>query len=196
MRLSDRDRRALLVLGCAVVGVLLYVLIADSAGPGQTVSPQDRIAAAEKRLERMRQLVAQVPGREEVHKQVTAQLAAREKRLLIADTGAQAQAQLRQIITRVTSAQNPPVQLKASEFNALKPLGTDYGEVPVSVTMECRIEQLLNIITELSSQPEAVAITELRIYSANQKEKTTQVRMTVSAAVPKRLIPERKGSAF
>jgi hypothetical protein len=196
MNLSDRDRRALLFLGMAVIGTLLYVLITDAAGPGQTDTPQNRIAAAEKRLERVRQLAAQVPAREQMDKQAIAQLDLREKRLLQADTSAQAQAQLRQIIARITSRQGPPVDIKASEFGQVKPLGTEYGEVPVSVMIECGMDQLLNIVAELTSQPEMIAVNELRIYSANQKQKTTNVRLTVSAAVPKRLVPERKGASL
>lgn len=196
MKLSERDRRALLILGCAVVGIMLYMLITDTSGPGQTVAPGNSITTAEKRLDRMRQIAAQVPGREEAYKLVAAQLATREKRVLQADTAAQAQAQLLQMVRRVARGQNPPVEIKASEFGQVKPLGDDYGEVPVSVQMECTIEQLLNITTELTSQQELAAVNELRVYSANQKQKTTNVRLSVSSIVPKRLMPEKKGASF
>lgn len=196
MTISDRDRRALLLLGFAVIGTLLYVLITDSAASGETAAPQERIAIAEKRLERIRQLASQMPAREEMQKQALAQLELREKRLLQADTPAQAQAQLRQIVMRIAGQQTPAVEIKASEFGQVKPLGADYGEAPVSVMIECGIDQLLNIVSELTAQPEMIAVNELRIYSANQKMKTANVRLTVSAAVPKRLLPERKGAAL
>ncbi len=196
MTLSERDRRALLILGCAAIGTLLYVLITDSAPAGETAAPRDLIATAEKRLDRVRQLAAAVPAREELLRQIQAQLDMREKRLLQAETSAQAQAQLRQIVARITSRQTPPVDIKASEFGQVKPLGTEYGEVPVSVMMECGMDQLLNIVAELTSQPELIAVNEMRIYSANQKTKTANVRLTVSAAVPKRLAPERKGGSL
>lgn len=195
MTLSERDRRALLILGFAAIGVLIYVLVTDSPS-GETDTPVESISASEKRLERMRVLSAQVPGREEIYKQVSAQLAGREKRVLQADTAAQAQAQLLQTIRRVARAQSPAVEIRASEFGNVRPLGDHYGEASVSVTIECGIEQLLNIVTELTSQPEITAVNELRIYSANQKQKTTNVRLSVSAVVPRRLVPERKGAAF
>ena len=194
MTLSDRDRRALLYLGLTVVGVLLYVVISDTAAPGQTVSPQASIETAQRRLDRTRQLVAQVPGREEVYKQIAAQLAARDKRLLQADTAAQAQAQLLQVVRRIARSQNPAVEVKASEFGSVKAFASEYGEVPVSVTMECGIDQLLTIIAEVTSQPELMSVSEVRIYSANQKLKTNNVRLTVCAIVPKKLLPEKKGS--
>lgn len=196
MTLSERDRRALLFLGFAAAGVLLYTLIADGAPEGLTVSGPDAIAVAEKRLQRVRQLAAQVPAREEIYKQVSAQLALREKRTLQADTAAQAQAQLLQMVRRVARSQNPPVELKASEFGQVRPMGTDYGEVPVSVTFECGIEQLLNILSELTLQQELAALSEMRVYSANPKQKTTNVRLTVSGVVPRRLVPERRGGSF
>jgi Tfp pilus assembly protein PilO len=197
MKLSERDRRALLLLGCAVIGILLYVLITDTPTESlSTSSPQEAISVAERRLDRMRQISAQVPGREEAHKRIAAQLAEREKRVLTADTAAQAQAQLLTIVRRVAMAQTPRVEIRNSEFGQVKSYGDHYGEVPVSINMECGIEQLLNIITELTSQPEMVSLQELRVYSANQKQKTTNVRMTISAVVPRKLVPDRKGVAF
>lgn len=197
MTLSDRDRRALLILGIFVIGVLLYTFITGSPATAESaMSPQQAIAMAEQRLEKMRQVAAQAPAQEAVYKQVGAQLAEREKRILQADTAAQAQAQLLASIRKVARGQNPSVDVRSSEFGQVRPLGEFYGEAPVSVTMECGVDQLLNIVSELTAQPELVTVNELRVYSANQKQKTTNVRLTVAAAVPRRLVPEKKGSSF
>ncbi len=197
MTLTERDRRALVILGMFVAGVLLYLLIADSpAAAGSAESPQQAIAAAEKRLEKMRAVAAQVPAQEAVLKQVQAQLAVREKRVLQAETAAQAQAQLLASVRKVTRSQSPPVDIRASEFGQVRPMADAYGEAPVSVTMECGVDQLLNIVTELTAQPDLAAVSEMRVYSANQKQKTANVRLTVSTIVPKRLVPEKKGSSF
>src|SRR5262249_38176088 len=118
-----------------------------------------------------------------------------ERRVLQADTAAQAQAQLLQIVRRVAQSQNPVVEVRGSEFGAVKALG-DYGEAPVSINVECGIEQLLNILSELTAQQELIAVNELRIYSANAKQKTNNVRLMVTAVVPKRLVPEKKGGSF
>lgn len=197
MTLTSRDRRALLILGMFVAGVLLYIFISDSpATAGSVESPQQAIARAEQRLEKMRQVAAQAPAQEAVLKQVQEQLTGREKRVLQAETAAQAQAQLLSAVRKVTRTQSPAVEIRASEFGQVRAMGETYGEVPVSVTMECGVDQLLNIVSELTSQPELSAINELRIYSANQKQKTTNVRLTVSAIVPKRLVPDKKGTSF
>lgn len=194
MTISDRDRRALLLLGFAVIGVLVFQYVTDAAPAGTTASPQDSIELAEKRLVRLRQVVAQVPSRQEQHKLISDQLATREKRVMQADTAAQAQAALLATVRRVTRAQNPSIDIRSSEFGAVKAFGSDYAEVPVTVTIECGIEQLLNILTELTIQPELAAVSDLRVYSANQKQKTTNVRLQVTGIVPKRLLPERKGA--
>ena len=62
------------------------------------------------------------------------------------------------------------------------------------MTVECAIEQLLNILTELSIQPELASVCDLRVYSGNQKQKTTNIRLSVTALVSRRLLPERKGA--
>lgn len=194
MTLTARDRRALLILGAAVAATLIYVL-AEEAGPSGAVASSS-IPAAEQRLERLRKTAALVPARRQALDQVSAQLALREKRLLQAETAAQAQAQLLQLVRRLAQSQNPAVEIKASDMGAVRPLGEHYGEVLVSLMLDCGIEQLLNLLAELTQQQEAVATHELRIYAADPKRKTTNVRLTVSAVVPKRLVPEKKGAAF
>src|SRR5262249_5955093 len=95
MKLTDRYRRAIRLLEFAVIGVLRYTLMTDTpGGPTSTVSAADSISIAERRLDKLRQTASLVPGREEVLKRVSEQLAQREKRVLTADTAAQAQAQL------------------------------------------------------------------------------------------------------
>ncbi len=197
--LSERDKRALLLL--AVAGVFLipavwYSYSSDTPAGIVQASAVTSLADAQKRLDKMRQLAAQAPGREEALKKLQEQLAAREKKMLMADTAAQAQAQLLQVLRRVGRTQMPPLEIRGGEFAPVKRLGDDYGEAPVTVAFECRIDQLLNMITELTMQPELSAVEELRIYAANPKEKTVNVRVTVAGVVPRKLVPVRQGAQF
>ena len=57
--------------------------------------------------------------------------------------------------------------------------------------IECRIDQLVNLLAALQAQPELVATSDLRVLSSNAKEKTVAVRLTVSGVVPRRLVPEK-----
>jgi hypothetical protein len=75
-------------------------------------------------------------------------------------------------------------------------LGDHYGEVLISVSFDARIEQLVNLLAELTEQPELISTNELRITGAAEKDKSMPVRLTVSGVVSRALVPEKKGFAF
>lgn len=192
MTLQSRDRRALALLGVSALLTLAYQYWPAGAGPVTIVAPGgDPAALAEKRLARLRETAATVPAKEDIFKKVSADLAAREKGLIAAGTAAQAQAQLIQIIRRVVSSETPPVEIRATELGGVRALGDAYGEAVVSVQIDCHIDQLVNILAALGSQPELVSTSDLRVASSNAKEKTVGVRLTLSGVVPRRLVPEK-----
>lgn len=192
MTLQKRDRRALLILAAAAV-VLLAVRYGLPDEEAATVSPAvDSIPAAERRLVRMRKLAGEVPGLEEAAKALSAQLAEREKGMIQAETPAQAQAQLVTIMRRIAGAQQPPIEIRTPEVGQTRPLGNDYAEISLPVTFTCRIEQLVNLLADITRQPEWLATSGLRITPADAKEKTLNVRLTISAAGPRKLIPEKR----
>lgn len=192
MTLTDRDKRALLLLGVVVVATVIWLSF-SGGGSAKVVTSAESTALAEKRLARLRLLAATAPGKTVVLQKVNAELAQRERGLLQADTVAQAQAQLMQIVRRIGKAQVPPLEVRGLEAGQVHPLGDAYGEVSASVSFESHIEQLVDLLADLSAQPEIVASNELRITMANPKEKILNVRLTVSGVVPKRLVPARKG---
>ncbi|HLJ17667.1 MAG TPA: type II secretion system protein GspM [Bryobacteraceae bacterium] len=192
MTLTDRDKRALLLLGVVVLAVVIWLSFSGSGG-AKVVRPADSTALAEKRLARLRQIAATVPAKQGVLKRVAAELNQREKGLLQTDTAAQAQAQLVQIVRKIGKAQSPPLDVRGVEIGQVRPLGDAYGEVSVSVSFDSGIEQLVDLLADLTAQPEIVASNEMRIAMANPKDKTLNVRLTVSGVVPKRLVPEKKG---
>jgi hypothetical protein len=136
-----------------------------------------------------------LPEREAALKTLSGELAQRDKALIQADTAAQAQAQLLQIFRRLARAQAPAIEIKTVEMGQIRPLREDYGEIIVPVTFECRIEQLLNLLADITAQPELLSTSEMRIVAANQKEKTMTVRLTLAGVAPKRLAPQKKGQA-
>ena len=146
----------------------------------------------EKRLARLRESAVTVPAKQQILKQVSAELAAREKGLLMADTAPQAQAQLIQILRKLAAAES--VEIRSTELLGVAPLGDAYATSSVAVQIECRIEQLVNLLASIAAQPELISTSGLRIASANPKDKSVAVRLAVSAVVPKKLVPARKGS--
>ena len=195
MNLSDRDQKALKYLGGALLlASVIYFWPTGSAA--QVAGAASATDVLEKRLSKSRALLMQVPDKQAILKQAQSDLAVREKGLLVADTAAQAQAQLFQILRRVGRAQGPPIEVRANEIGQARMFGDDYGEVSVSVSFECGIEQLVNLLADLGAQPELLATGEIRIGQATGPQKTIPVRLTISGIVPRKLIPEKKGLAF
>ena len=194
LNISDRDRRALIVLGVFGVLTVLYLVLNRNTGAG-VVAPsvsQTDPRMAQQRLARLRQVAATVPSREAVLKQISADLADRERGIIQADTMAQAQASLVEIARRV--GKDEQIDLRGGDFGAPK-LAGDYGLVFATVTFDCHIEQLVNFLADLSRIPELVVPYEERITAGNPKDKTMNVRITLAGVVAKKLVPEKKGLA-
>lgn len=191
MTMRTRDRRALAFLGVSLILGLIYDLLPSSTAPAVVVPSADTAAFAEKRLAKLRDTAATVPAREEILGKVSAELSTREKQLIVADTAAQAQAQLIQIIRRVTSQEIPPIEIKSTELPGVRPFADAYGEADVTVQIDCGIDQLINLIAALAAQPEMVSTSDVRVTSNNAKDKTVAVRLTVAAIVPRKLVPEK-----
>jgi len=192
MNLRPRDRRALAWLAVSVLLGLVVRFWPANDGTAAVVAPVgDAVTLAEARLARLRDAAATVPAKENVFKNVSADLAVREKGIITADTAAQAQAQVIQIIRRLGAAENPAIEIRSTELTPIRAFGEGYGEASVAVQIECRIDQLVNLLASLETQPELVATSDLRVLSANAKEKTVAVRLAVSGVVPRRLVPEK-----
>jgi hypothetical protein len=196
MTISARDKRTLLRFA-PVAGLLAILAIyrwVPWGGPEAraAATPVETVAVAGKKLARYRQLAATVDVREAGARRAAAALASREKGIILAATAAQAQAQLLQTVRRIGKAQAPPIELRSVELGQMQPFGA-YGQTSVSIMFECRIEQLVNLLADLTAQPELVAPADMRITSGDQKQKVMQVRLTVAGVVPRALVPEKKG---
>jgi hypothetical protein len=195
-QLTQREKRSLILLGGVLIVVAILVWDTDEQAPAVVQRIED-IPSAEKRLARLRQLAASVPAKQEIFAKVHSELTEREKGLIPAETAPQAQAQLLQILRRVARAQNPPIDLRNTEMGQIKPFRDNYGEVALSANFECGIEQLVNMLSDLTAQKELIGTSDLRIGAANPKGKTIPVRLTVSGLVRRDLLPTKNGaSAF
>lgn len=191
MTFQPRDRRALAILAAAAIVALAFRFWPEDTGVAVVAPSGNPVAAAEKRLARLRDTAATLQAKEAVFKKISAELASREKNILAVDTPPQAQAQLMQIFRRIASAETPPVEVRSTELGSVRDLGGAYGEAAVSVQVECRIDQLVNMLAAIPSQSEWVALTDLRVTSTNAKEKTVGARLTLSGVVPRALVPDQ-----
>ncbi len=188
------DRRLLLLLGAMTLAVLLrYTVFSGGQAPRVVAAtPADSIATAERRLARLREQAATVPAKEKMLKQAQAELEAREKGLIKTETGPQAQAHLLDTIHRIAGLAQFDAR-GADQFTEVKPLGADYGVVTVGESFTCDITQLINFLALLPQEPELIATNEIQINGGNDKKKNLQVRLSISGAVPRSLVPKKKG---
>jgi Type II secretion system (T2SS), protein M subtype b len=193
MKLEKRERALLLVAGALAVIVAVRFAVGNS-GPAVAEASVDSVEMAENKLIKLRQLAATVPGKEAVLKQANALLASKEVGVIQSETAQQAQAQLLQVIRALGKTEG--IDARGGEFGPVKPLGADYGEVSVSVAFECRIEQLVNFLADLTSEKQLLASSDVRINSSDTKEKTLGVRLSLSGVIPRKLVPEQKGPSL
>jgi hypothetical protein len=188
--INHRDKRALMLLAPLLL-LLVWRITSSNSSETAIATAAESVPQAERRLNKLRQTVATVPGKEMLFKKVSQELAAREKGVIAVGTAQEAQARIQQILRKLGTAEG--IEVRGAEFGPVKPLGSDYGEAPVSVSFDCKIEQLVNLLATIGAQPEMLGTSEIRVSSNNPKDKRIGVRLTVSGVVPKKLIPEKKG---
>ena len=186
MNLTDRDKRAIKFLGFSVIPSLALLLWPSSDSTPTTAASSTAILAdtpdaLERQLLNLRKKQAELPAKEGAAKDLQEQLSAREKGLIVADTLPQAQAQLAQIVRQAGRAQT--IDFRALSMGQPRMLGdknNEYGEILISATAECRIEQIVNLLADISKAPELIATEDLRIMNTGSKEKTLNLQITFS----------------
>jgi hypothetical protein len=194
MNLSPGFRRTLAWVVVSGVTTLIWSYWSSSSPATIAVASTDSVGMAEKQLAKLREAAATVPQKQEILKQVSGDLAVREKGIINADTAQQAQAQIIQVLRKLVNDENPRVEIRSQELGEVRAYGDVYGEVFVGIQIECGIDQLVNILAGLAARPELIASNELRVTSANPKTKTIGVHLLVSGIVPRKLVPGKKGA--
>jgi type II secretion system (T2SS) protein M len=194
MTLSERDRRAVLLLGVAVAGLLIYRVWTRGAASGAVSAREDSVQVAERRLQRLREIAATAPAREQLSKQIAQDFAVREKTLIAAGSAELAQEKLLEIVRRLAKSPASGLDIRSQELGRPKAYA-DFGEVTVTLSMSCRIDQLVNFLSDLTTQPESLGTEELHISGINADTKMMQVRLVIGALVPAKLLPNKKGLA-
>ena len=174
MTITSRDRRALIVLGAAVVVALAVSFWPEDSAGTDVVGVSDAAGTSVERLERVKQLAAQVPGKQKQLDALTADLGQWDSGMIEAETGQQAQAEMLQVLRRVSSRFQPPLEFGSEEFGQIRALGEtqEYGEALVTVSFDCAVEELVNL-----------------------KEKILRVRLTIAGLIPHSLVPDQRGLA-
>jgi len=186
-------KRAALYALIGAVWVFIGVKLLFNSGDATAVVPaaQLPVGMAEKRLDEMRKAAATVPAKEDRFKNAAAQLAAREQGLIKAGNVQQAEVALLDTVQNAGRANG--IDIRGSQEFRDRPLDDYYGEVAVTVAFSCGMEQLVNLLATIANQPQILATSEIHVSGGSDKKKNVQVRLTVAAAVPRKLIPQKKG---
>jgi hypothetical protein len=184
----------LALIGALVLGNAAKLILSRNSDSAAIVGPSvTSVPAAEQRLDKLRQAAATVPGKQEVYGKAAGELAEREKAMIKAETLQQAQVTLIEMVQSIGRANG--IDVHASQEFRQKPVNNDYGEVAINVAFACGMDQLVNMLTAIANQPQTLATDEIHITGGNDKRKNVQVRLSVSAPVPRKLLPQKKGVA-
>jgi hypothetical protein len=190
----DRKTAILLIGGVGAILLLRFVVLADRSPSSGVVAAAESAPLAEARLKRLREIAATLPAREQQFQQAAGELQLREKGMLKAETGAQAQGLLQEKLRRIGEANG--IDIRGMEDARVRPLGTDYGEAMVFVRFTCRVEQLVNLLAQLANEPEVLATNQVQITGSTTKEKLLQVRLGLSGVVSQKIAKEKRGAGL
>ncbi len=108
MNLSPGFRRALAWTLVSGVISLIWTYWQSSSPATVAVASTDSVGMAEKQLAKLREAAATVPQKQEILKQLSGDLALRERGIIIADTAQQAQAQIIQMLRKLGARRESP----------------------------------------------------------------------------------------
>jgi hypothetical protein len=163
-KLSQRDRRALMLLMPGVIAILLVYFVVfpwvDAAGDSSR-----SIAVREKMLHKYQNMAALLPAQETNAAALSGALAAAEKGLLSGATPALQVAEVQQIVRDFASAQG--ILVHSVEFIPPKSAGSGYSLVGVSLGFTAGIDQAMAFLNTIQNGPKILAVDQLRISAAN-----------------------------
>ncbi len=190
--LSQRDRRAVLILGAAAAVALVFQFGLPS-GSQPEAARFSSIDVLERRLRRLQEVARQRPRAAAELESATRDLTAAERGLLKAATPALASAQMQQIVKDLLKAQG--INLQNAEFGAAKAAGEDYAQVPLTVAFTCGIDQWINLMTALRNAPQVLSTVTVQMSPSDGKNKLMQVHLTVAGCIPASMLAGAKGGA-
>lgn len=187
MTLAANDKRALQYLaGALVLSGIYFFWPSDLHAP--SAAGEDSVQTSEQRLARLKDIAASAPAKQDVLKKVSAELATREEGLIKADSVQQAGALVATIVRELLNAEG--LDSRSMEFGAIEAYGDAYGLAPVTIQIECHVEQLINLMAAMEARKELLSTRDLQIQASNPMQKTIRVRMTVVGVIPQSLVPK------
>lgn len=188
--MSERDRRALLLLGGAVALFLLLQtdFLIPKPGGGASAPSGDEVSALEQQLRLTRERARLKPLHEVELGAARDRLAGLETRLLTSEDAALAQAEMRSLVGDLLAQEG--VDLTSSRFGTVKLERNVYAQVPLAVEFTCGSDQLVNLLAAIADSSRLLTTRDIAIRPANADVKSLRVMMTVSGYLPLERTPD------
>ena len=188
MPVSDKDRRALLFLGIAVVLFLLLQTDLLFPSPDTAASASANIEREENKLLDAQTQVRQEPLLSSEYQALRKVEEVLEARLLTSETAALAQAEMRERVGELLEGAG--ISMRASRFGAIETEGEDFAQVPLVVDFDCDITRFVNLLADIANAQELFSTRQITVSVGNQKTKSVRVELTVSGYLPISRTPE------
>ncbi|MCY4586819.1 MAG: type II secretion system protein GspM [Bryobacterales bacterium] len=188
MPVSDRDRRALLLLG---VGFVLFLLLQTDwilPAPGASASDLGSVEAEQNKLLLAQTQVRQEPLLSAEYRSLKSLEESLEDRLLESETAALAQAEMRERVGELLEGAG--ISMRASRFTNVKAEGEDFAQVPLIVDFTCDVTRFVNLLADIANAQEILSTREVKVSSASPKTKAVRVELTISGYLPITSTPE------
>jgi hypothetical protein len=112
-----------------------------------------------------------------------------EAGLLTSATPALGSAELQDWIKQLTAGQG--IEILSSDFLPPRPLGSEYLQVPLGLRFDCRLDQLVNLLGQLSQGAKSLAVSRLSVQATGEKDKRVNVTMSVAGMMRAQGAPAR-----
>jgi hypothetical protein len=177
MQIQKREKWALIT---CVGAVLLFSLMKFVFFPtwDSLQETRENIPMQEKKLGKYKEVVASVPLRTSEASKVEALLHTAERGLLESKTASLASAELQDLLKQIAMTQS--IDFRSSDFLPVKAISADYAEVPIGLQFQCKVDQLANLMRELSIHTKYLRVVRLTIQGASGKEKNIVVGLQVA----------------
>jgi hypothetical protein len=174
---AAKDKKALLVLGFVIA---LYTTLQFAGLPLWDALQErgDNLPVVERKLEKYRAVARTAELSRAEAASVETKLQEAEKGLLASKTPALASAELQQIANQLTAAES--IDIRSNQFLPVKPVGNEYIHIPVVLQFQCRLDQLVNLLTDVSAHQKRLAVSNLYIQALGGKDKQLTVAMELS----------------
>jgi hypothetical protein len=172
MNFAEKDKKALMIVGIAVG---LYATAQFAVFPlwDTLQERRDNLPIVERKLEKYRAVARTAELRRTEASSVDTKLQEAERGLLTSETAALASAELQQIAKQFTTAES--IDIRSNNFLPAKPVGGEYMQIPLGLQFQCRVDQLVNLLTDFSGHQKHLAVSRLSIQGLGGKDKQLSV---------------------